>query len=214
MTTLDQIQNRVYRLLSNPDKSAYDLELFFDALGAALDAILPWVPKTGTIAIEGDGSYTYDLPEDCYEVETVLSDADGEMLPKAMLIPTHFRGDNIEGTNDWIEYPHGSITFSKALTVGETYTLYYLAHWTKPTSSTNLSTPLETPEYVSNALALYTTAQMLIPAAISASEVRQFNTKVDSGNPEHNPMQETTRYLLKMFTEEMNRHPKYQKAQR
>jgi hypothetical protein len=214
MTTVSQIQDRVYRLLQDPEKGSYEVELFFDGLGVALDAILPWFPKTGTLEIVGDGTKVYSLPEDYYEVEAVVFDDTGEMLPKAMLIPTHFRGDSIQGTNDWLEYPYGSISFSKALTVGETYTLYYLAHWTKPTTSTEGTTELETPEYLDNALALYTAAQMLIPTAISASEVRQFNTKVDSGNPEHNPMQETTKYLLRLFSDEMNRHPKYQKAQR
>lgn len=213
MTTGTQLRDRVYRILSDVDREAYSIDLFLDSLSAALDAILPWVPKTSTYSIAGDGSYSYDLPSDCYEVETCVIDDTGEMLPLAMLISGYFRGDSIQGNNDWIEFPHGSISFSKAIPTGTTYQLYYLAHWTKPTETT-LELELEPPEYITNALTLYTVAQMLIPAAISASEVRQFNTKVDSGNPEHNPMEETTRYLYKLFADEMNRHPKYQKAQK
>jgi hypothetical protein len=98
--------------------------------------------------------------------------------------------------------------------VGETYTLYYLAHWSKPKDKSSNNDNLEPPEYTHHGILLYSTAYMLFPAAISASEVRQFNTKVDSGNPEHNPMQVSATYLLKLFSDEMNRHPRHQKAQR
>lgn len=214
MSTLADLRNRVYRMLSDPEQGAYDLGLFYDGLASALDAILPWFPKTATVVISGTGAYTYELPDDCYQVETCVNDADGEMLPLAMLIPGLYRGDTIQSTNDWIEYPYGSITFSKSLVEGETYTVFYLAHWEKPTSDSQDEEILETPSYLDTAIALYTAAEMILPSAISASEVRQFATKVDSGNPEHNPMQESVRFLMKLFNDEMNRHPKYQKAQR
>jgi hypothetical protein len=201
-------------MLSDPEQGAYDSELFLNSLASALDAILPWFPKTAISTITGTGAYTYTLPDDYYRIETCVNDADGEMLPSAMLISGNFRGDDIQGTNDWIEYPHGSITFSKSLDTGQSYTLFYLAHWTRPTINSQDEEVLETPDFLDTALALYTTAQMLLPQAVSASEVRQFNTRVDSGNPEHNPMQESTKFLLRLFNDEMNRHPKYQKAQR
>lgn len=214
MTTILELRERVGRMLSDPTLSGYDVGLFFDSLNAALDAILPWVPKTATNTITGSGAKIYTLPEDCYQVETCVVDADGELLPQAILIPGYYHGDSIKATNDWLEYPEGSISFSKEISVGETYTLYYLAHWTKPTEETEESTDLEPPEYTHYALTLYTTAAMLLPAAISAAEVRQYATKVDSGNPEHNPMMETSKYLLRLFVDEMNRHPKHQKAQK
>ena len=215
MSTVANLKNRVYRLLINPEQDAYDSELFYDALGAALDAILPWFPKTAILTLAGDGGNTQALPTDIYITEACVDDATGEMLPKANLIPGYTRGEDIAATNDWLEFPSGSLTFSKAITVGETYTLYYLAHWSKPTSEDDEEdTNLETPEFLDTALVLYATAQMILPSALSASEVRQFNTKVDSGNPEHNPMQQTSKYLLRLFMDEMSRHPKYQRAQR
>lgn len=213
MTTVTQLRSRVGRMLTDPDFDGYDADLFYDGLAVALDAILPWVPKVSVETITGDGSTSYTLPDDCYQVEAILSDNTGELLPRAVLVPGYSIGDNIEAENDWLEYPHGSISFSKALASGETYTLYYLAYWTKPTAN-DLEDDIEPPESTVLGLVLYTTAYMLTPSAISASEVRQFNTKVDSGHPEHNPMQVTTKFLLRLFAEEMNRHPKYQKAQK
>lgn len=214
MSKVSELRDRVYRMLSNPEQDAYNIELFIDGLSAALDAILPWYPKTGIEELVGDGGNIYDLPEGYYQIESCISQANGQLLPRASLFPDLYRGDYAQGPNNWIEFPHGSITFSKKLPVGEIYEIYYLAHWSKPTSSDMNSKELETPKYLDHALALYTTAQMLLPSAVSAAEVRQFNTRVDSGHPEHNPMQQSTLYLLRLFTDEMNKHPRYQKAQK
>ena len=217
MTTILQLQQRVGRMLTDTDPllGGYDEGLFYDAVSAALDAILPWVPKTATSTLTGDGStYAFALPSDCYTIEGCVVDDTGELLAQAMLIPGYYRGDNLTATNDWLEYPHGYITFSKAVQSSKTYTLYYLAHWTKPVDESSLGDTLEPPEYTHYGLLLYTVACMLVPSSISTSEVRQFGTKVDSGNPEHNPMMQSSRYLLKLFSDEMNRHPKHQKAQR
>jgi len=159
------------------------------------------------------GGASYALPDDLYQIEACVDDDTGKILPSAQLIPGRTHGENISGDNDWLEFPNGYITFSKDISVGETYTLYYLAHWDKPATN-GLNDTIEPPEYTHLGLLLYSSAYMLFPNAISASEVRQFNTKVDSGNPEHNPMQESATYLLKLFNDEMNRHPRHQKAQR
>ena len=214
MSTVASLKNRVGRMLSDVTLDGYDDSLFYDGVGAALDAILPWVPKALKVTITGDGTSSYPLPNDLYHIEAVSDDATGQLLREAQLVSGRFRGENIAAENDWLEYPHGHISFSKNISVGETYTLYYLAHWGKPIDDDDLTDPLEPPSYTHFALALYTTAYMIFPSAVSASEVRQFNTRVDSGNPEHNPMQQSATYLLKLFAEEMNRHPRHQKAQR
>lgn len=214
MTTVSQLRSRIGRMINDPTLSGYEDGLFYDAISAAFDAILPWAPKEATANITGTGVSSYQLPEDFYQAESCEVVLTGELLPESIIIPGHYRGDTIANTNDWIVYPHGYISFSKALGANESYLLYYLAHWTKPIDSTNLLDTIEPPEYAHNGILLYATAYMILPSAISASEVRQFNTKVDSGHPEHNPMQASATYLLKMFIDEMNRHPKHQKAQR
>jgi hypothetical protein len=201
-------------MLTDEDLTGYDKGLFYDAVSAALDAILPWVPKTSTYELVGAGERIYALPDDCYEVETCVVQTTGEMLPKATISPGNRIGASIASVNDWLEYPHGYLSFSKNVLVGETYNLYYLAHWTKPTGDSNLSDFLEPPSFTHLGITLYSAAYMILPSAVSASEVRQFNTKVDSGNPEHNPMQQSATYLMRLFADEMNRHPKHQKAQR
>lgn len=214
MITVSQLRDRIGRMVSDPTLTGYDDGLVYDAIGAAFDAILPWVPKTGVFNLVGTNGTSYELPADFYQAESCEVESTGELLSESILIPGHYRGGSIASMNDWIAYPNNHISFSKALKTGETYNLYYLAHWVKPINSANLQDIIEPPDYTHNGILFYATAYMILPSAISASEVRQFNTKVDSGTPEDNPMQRSATYLLKLFLDEMNRNPKHQKAQR
>jgi hypothetical protein len=211
MATLSDLKARVLEMVGDPDQEGYSDQLLVDAIAAAHDAILQWVPKTATTSLSS-GSAVHALPADCYAVEACADGTTGEMFPKAVLIPGHFIGATLSINNNWILYPNGSITFSKDL--ANDTTLYYLAYWTKPDISSDPETfDIEPPDSTHTGLALYAASYAIYPAAINAGEIRQFGTRVDSGNPEHNPMQESSNWLLKLFTNEMNRHPKYQKAQ-
>lgn len=212
MATLDELRYQIFRLLGTPDGTGYSNELVIDSINMAFDAILPWMPKTATTTLAGTGTTsTFALPAHLYEVEAVI-DNDGEVLPRSFLIPGQHIGERTENINDWLEYPSGSITFSKAISSGYSYTVYYLAHWNKPTISTEGTSTMEPPERATIGIALYSAAYCILPAAVGASEIRQFGTRVDSGTPEHNPMQKTMLYLLDLFQREMSRHPKHQKA--
>jgi hypothetical protein len=212
MTTFADLNSRIRRILGDVDGSGYTDELIIDAISAALDAILPWTPKTLVSTITGDGAATtFTLPADVYEIEAIV-DEENEVLPRAFLSPHQFIGEDSPNYNDWIEYPSGSVRFAKVIDLDDTYTVFYLAHWTKPTTAIDFTNVLEAPAQSEMGICLYAAAYALLPAAVSASEIRQFGTKVDSGTPEQNPMQKTAMFLLEFFQKEMNRHPKHQKA--
>lgn len=212
MATFGELRLQILRLLGSPDGAGYTPELLVDAISMAFDAVLPWAPKTLTTTLTGDGDLTtFVLPAHLYEIEAVVN-PDGEVLPRAFLLPGQHIGERAENINDWLEYPAGSISFSKALPASGTYTVYYLAHWNKPTINTETTAEMEPPERVMIGVSLYGAAYCLLPSAVGASEIRQFGTRIDSGTPEHNPMQKTMLYLLDLFQREMSRHPKHQKA--
>lgn len=211
MATFGELKNRILRMLGDPNGEGYSDELLLDAVQAAQLAILPWMPNPSTTEFAA-GSTVYELPDDFYAVEAVVVHSTGEILPQAIFAPGNYHGANISGTNDWIEYPAGSITFSKEL--GGVYDLYYLATWTELDEHTVDSFVLSAPAQSIVGMVLYGAAYALQPQAIGTAEVRQFATRVDSGNPEHNPLQDSATYLLKLFVNEMNRHPKYQRSQR
>jgi hypothetical protein len=181
-----------------------------NAVYSALDAILPWAPKTAVDTLTADSSTTvFDLPSDFYEEEAFADSSSGEVYPQVQLTPGSFVGTNAAENNSWTLFPDKQVTFSKA--PSDNITLYYLATWEKPSDPTDV-TALEPPDFVMTGLALYAAAMIVLTGAVSITQIRQFNTRADSGNPEHNPMQEATNYLLRLFNAEMNRHPRYQKA--
>jgi hypothetical protein len=205
MSTFADLKARVGRMLK--DEQITD-ELIFDAVDAALDAILPWQAPRATQVITGDGTNkTFALSDDLYEIDAIQAD-DGEFLPIATLAPGLFRGASAGGENDWIEYPTGTLSLSKAPANDASVTVYYRAHWTKPANESNDDFVLTVPKYLEYPVALYAAAYALMPKSAQSANIRQFNTKVDSGNPGHNPVADRMTFILKLFRDEMNSHPR------
>ncbi len=214
MSTLSELDAKMLRLLDDPSGASYSEEIRLDAIVAAHNAILPWRPKPQNTNLIGDGDEVeFSYPADLFEAQAVIVQETGEILPYAVFQPGSYHGEGISPTNDWIEYPDGSITFSKPLTSGEIYELWYSAYWDVPDDLDDTD-PLEVPSVAITGLSFYGAAYLLMPGAIGAAEIRQFNIDVDSGNPEHNPVQEAVTYLMNMFQQEMNRLPAFQRMQK
>jgi len=208
MTTFGDLKQRVLRLLADPTGDDHDVDLLHDAVCAALDAILPWYAKHATTQFAGDGEQVqFALPSDVYEIDAVVDDATGEVIPPASLAPGIIRGPKMSGENDWIEYPHGSILLSKPLGSGETATVFYRGYWDKPSSGSDDNFTIDPFDRVKNGLALYAAAYAMLPSAVETAIVRQYGTREDSGNPEHNPLADRVEFLLRLFEMEMARLP-------
>src|SRR5512140_665388 len=141
MATYADLRLRILRILGDPEGTGYDNALLLDAIRAALDAILPWRPKTSVATLVANGTDTiFTLPADLYEVEAVVDD-ENTVIPGARLTP----GKQVSPENNWLETPYGSISFEEAPTAN--YTLHYLAYWTKPSTDGDLGNTLEPPAY-------------------------------------------------------------------
>lgn len=214
MTTLGDLRSAALTLIGNPEGEGLDSGLIIDAIAAAHDAILPWVPKLLKTSYTGDAvAKSFVLPADFYSVEAVVVSVTGEILSKAVFSPGSYYGEKIAATNNWLLSPTGMITFSKIPDTGQVIDLYYCATWTKPTDNSQESDVLEPPGYLDYALALYTAAYILMPDSMGIAGIGSYKTRVDSGNPEHNPVEKAITFLMNLFNQEMNRHPKHQKAQ-
>ena len=171
------------------------------AVESAFDAILPKVWKPATDAIVA-GVTLHTLPDDMYEVEGVLDVLSGEFLPSLILSAQADYGTGTTG-NSWILYPDNKITFTNSLGTGGG-TLFYAARWETPTDDVDV---LEPPPYANIAIVLYMASHMLLSAASSAGSLAQYKAKVDSGDPEDNPLQRLSEMFLRRFDVEMNRLP-------
>ena len=208
---LSELQIKIHRLLDDPDENKYEEDMINDGIHAGLDAIMPWAPMLSTVELlytSGSSTNTlFDLPDDLYDIEAVYS-LSGIPIQPALLSPTTFRGDSVS-VNDWLLFPTNKIKFSLSLT--ENVTIYYLAYWPKITDT---DSNVGVPSHLIGALSFYAAAYCLIPEGVSSAEIRQWATKVDSGNPEHNPVAIRVTELLKLFDIEIRRHKPYVRSPR
>lgn len=172
-------------------------ELLQDAIHAGLLAILPYVWKSATYTIP-EGSTEIDLPTDLYHVEGIYDEYQQAYLEESILTP----GVPVasESGNMWIEYPEGHIAFLAEVTDGGT--LYYAAYWTAPELDADI---MEAPAVSLPGVAFYAASYCLLPRAVSGARIGQYDTRVDSGTPEDNPMMTMANHYMKRFELEMSR---------
>lgn len=209
MTTLSELTERIQRTLAaigtdDQFDESVDIDLIVDGISAAHNAILPWVPKQSTATI-AQGTETYTLPDDLYQIEAVYDPSTNENIGKLTFEPGDLRENRY-----WVRYPYGSITLNEE--TANDYTLYYLAHWSPITTQADLEGDLEPPDYCITPMVYYATAYVLLPQSVQTSSIRQFQTRVEAGHPEHNPLEKSVKFLLTLFQQEMDSFPKHQKA--
>ncbi len=191
--TLLQLKTRMLVLLDDPESGTFTDAIITEGAHSALRQILEYYPKLAQADITtftGSGPYVGAMPTDLHSVDAVLDLNSKQMLPKASLAAGSYQGTNIE-TNDWHVYTAGTITFSKELTSG--CRVYYRAQWDEPAAD---GTDLETPDFLLNMLAYYGCYEACVAKATKAGNIRQFNLKVDSGNPVQNPLLDLAQRFL------------------
>jgi len=208
--------DRIQRLLSDTAGTAYSAALLNDGVCHALDAILAWVPDRSYYDIAGDGvKRSFDLPDNFYEIEAVIDKVQGNIIARAVFAPGQYFGTTMHASNTWRLTTDDKITFAQIPTSDETFEVWYTRYWDHPAVAEGENPSdqdLPVPAWVDCALAYAATAYCLIPTAIASSDVRQWNTRVDSGTPEENPVMRTVDWLYKQFINEMNTNPRHPKA--
>jgi hypothetical protein len=219
MNTVSDLKKRVLLLLGDSVASGvgeevsgnqYSVDALLAGIHASLDAILPWVwrKKIQALTTSTDG-YAFTLPTDFFQVEGVVLST--KYLNEVVVYPVVprmqvFSSGRIPDNDEpyFLMFPGGYITFSYKIDLTAGAKLFYAATWTKPTTD---ATPLETPEYALTALSYYAAAHCLLGSAVSTANIRQYATKVDSGNPQDNPLLNASTYMQRMFDIAVQRLP-------
>lgn len=186
----------------------YSDDIIQDAIAEAHKAVLPWHPKLSThVFTSGSGGETnsFALPDDFYGVDAFRDDRTGIMLPSIQMLAQGYIGEDIEG-NEFYLYPTGYITLAKEPTEDDTFTMFYRAYWSVPTASSGVGSEMEIPSKLETALLWFCCAYLLTPEAVSSASIRQWNTRADSGNPEHNPVAERSKFFMRMFMDAVMLH--------
>lgn len=213
MATYSNLESRVARLLNDEEMARVSAEMVYDGILSGHDAILPWVPKTALVTLtSGSNGFLFALPADCYSVQSVLIVETNVFVPKATLSPRSSWTQGIQTDNNWIDYPMGYLTFSEEIEEGETIQVFYHAFWTKPSSPPAAAFVIEVPTYAHQGMVYYAASQVMMQQATGSGGIRQFNTRVDSGTPEDNPLLVLSQRFLERFYQEMKMMPPYTKV--
>ena len=214
-TVYGEFVEAIYRQLSDPDQEdpSFSEDVVYDAVVAAHDAILPWVPNFNEVELTtGSDPDLFELPDDVYELQAVqLVDDNKKFIPQATLAAGTARGNTL-AENDWTESPRGYLSLANDLTEGDTIKVYYLARWPVPTSSSDTSFELVVPRHAWQGIIYYALSVILSPKIMDTATLGTFKSKVDSGNPEHNPLKDNANWFRSLFLQEMKMMPPYQKV--
>lgn len=187
-----------------PDK------MILDGINAGMKAVLPWLPKRKVATCITSGSYV-ELPDDVYLVDALYSSKDAYWLKHLSL--KSGPAIKIEQAM-WIEYPNGFVTLTSDTYDGSYIDVYYFAPWIEATTSGSLTENLDTPSFADLALIYYACSYCLGSSAMQSSQLRQFNTKIDSGSPDDNPLKDMSMVLMQRFMNEVKTFPLIERAQR
>jgi hypothetical protein len=213
--TYGSLVERIYRQLSDPDQEnpSFSEDGVYDAVVAAHDAILPWIPNYKDVVLTtGSDGDLLQLPSDVYDIQSVqILDSSLKFISRATLAAGTARG-NINAENDWTESPKGYLSFAYDINEGTDIHVYYLAHWERPESATDTDFVLVVPLHAHQGMIYYALSVILSPIIMDTSTLGPFRQKIDSGIPTHNPMRDTANWFRNLFLQEMKMMPPYQKA--
>lgn len=185
-------------------------QLVIDGVNAGLSALMPWLPNKKVASCLTSGSLV-SLPDGVYLVDALY-------LPESSYWLKHLSIKTGPSENlaypSWFEYPNGYVSLSDDSIDGKYVDVYYFTNWTEITTSGSNTDNLETPPFANLALIYYAASYCLASGAMQSSQLRQFNTKIDSGTPEDNPLKEMSIVMMQRFMNEVKTFPPLEKAQR
>lgn len=166
-------------------------------------------------------SYTYTcdgatdqfvLPEDMIDnIENAglvgFSNSEGvRYIPVYNLMPEVYWPTENSTTSRYCywEWPSGRLTLGWKPALGEKIILNYFKIWTPPLQDNDL---MSIPLWMEQPFAYLVSAAALEPIGTQAANVRQWNRKMDSGNPEDNPAQKQALHFIKQATRLLSKYP-------
>jgi hypothetical protein len=213
VTTYAELVNRIGRLISDPDISTYAEEIYYDAVCAAHEAILPWLPNYQSAVLTSGSSGVYALPNDVYELQSVAiapSGVAGKFLSRATLAAGTTRPSSLTDC-DWIENPKGFLSLSYTDNA-DPVLVHYLGYWSKPPLPVPPTFTITVPSCGLMGLVYYAASIVITPVIVDTSTLGPFKQRIDSGTPQMNPMKDTSEWLRTLFLMEMKLMPSYRKA--
>lgn len=155
-----------------------------------------------TVSFSGDGAVQdFALPSDMIQVYSVYSDEEEMFLEPVSESPgvawdTEATQANSVRPIGWQEWPTGTVHLTYAPeAAADNIVVKYFGEWT-PFGDSDNSLP---PTWSLDAIMTLGVANALVSSLSDISFLNEFRTRVDSGNPLHNPIAQAHDSLLKRY---------------
>jgi len=206
---LSDITQLVTNLLSSSVFATNSDELIYNGIVAGHYAILPYVPNIKETTISGSNMRVFTLPNDVYSIEVVYQPTKNTVLQRASLTPGALWGTSTQ-TAEWLPAPTGHVSLTRVIDVTE-LGIIYNACWELPESIGDIDFELTVPSYAVFGIALYATSYVLGILSTDTSQLGQYKTRIDSGTPTDNPIENSSKFFFDRFLKEMSRMPTIQR---
>lgn len=212
------VEPKLIRILKSVATSESDADLRMDGFNAALEDFSAHTAKRAKTEFTGDGStIAFNLPSDFLATPDAIQGvriASGQSLGETegwleeqIFVP----GENYSQWTDssgipslFFIWPNDKINILPVMASGTKVEMYYHAAWGEVTAGTSV---IDAPRWALRLLNFYAAAYCIAPSGIKSAKIRQFNQKLDSGNPEDNPINEQADYYLKWYRTELAKYP-------
>lgn len=168
--------------------------------------------------IQCDGQRnTYPLPSDMIgsiEDTGLVAYNDGSniiYLPVYRSLPEVVWPTDLNGQNRRVywEWPSGQLTLGFIPANSTELRLYFFRIWTPPEHDEDL---LVFPQWMEQAFVYLFAAAAMEPYGAQAANIRTWNRKQDSGNPEHNPAQKQAKWFTEQAWRILSKQPPQDRA--
>lgn len=162
--------------------------------------------------ITGDGTtYTFDLPQNIVDTETAgvfsVQWTDQEWIAEDRYwqnrkFPSTSRDTSSQPLR-YILWPVQQISFTRVPGNGDAVIAHYVAYYPDVIDDTSV---INVPVWAREAIKCYVCAEALAPGAVKASQLRQYQSRREAGNPEDNPLQRQSESFAKQYYQRLAEH--------
>lgn len=203
-TFREQVRRSV---LKDPNRITWTDDQLRDICWWALDTFCAHTAVATSVTYDATGT-TYALPDNQFEsLEEAGLVYTIDSANTRTYLPPFFLASEAPSLISYEEFPKGTLLLSDTPN-DATLVVRYFAYYNHPYADDDT---IDVPAWGIPALSFLIGAHAMSSVAVNAGNIRQWNSKTDSGNPEHNPLQSLQRHFLQLYENEINRFPRQER---
>lgn len=175
-----------------------------EELNGALRFFANHTAATATYSTTVGSSGVVGLPDDVLQIRAIHYPEGPYYIEQLSIIP----GKSFAGKG-WYEWPTGTLRFVDV--VGRVDVEYYAYYRTIRTADDD-SALVRIPKWALYPIVLLAAYYCMVPESVTASQLGQWDSTIDSGNPEHNPLMKQARFFWERYTIEVDQWPRQQRT--